>query len=93
MWVGSSKSSPRSGRGRGGISKALTLAGCMFTRSSCWSLLNALRMISNIIFDGICADCAFLEIHVSYGLAIATQLIRFENITLLDYDSCVLCRA
>ena len=28
MWVSSSKSSPRSGRGRGGISKALTLASC-----------------------------------------------------------------
>ena len=28
MWVRSSKSSPRSGRGRGGISKALTLASC-----------------------------------------------------------------
>ena len=28
MWVSSSKSSPRSGRGRGGIRKALTLASC-----------------------------------------------------------------
>ena len=28
MWVSSGKSSPRSGRGRSGISKALTLASC-----------------------------------------------------------------
>ena len=28
MWVSSSKSSPRSGRGCGGINKALTLATC-----------------------------------------------------------------
>ena len=49
-------------------------------------------MISNIILDGICADCAFLEIHVFYGLAIATQFIRLENITLLDRVSKMLCR-
>jgi len=36
--------------------------------------------------------CAFLEIHVSYSLAIATQLIGLENITLLDHDSSMLCR-
>ena len=38
------------------------------------------------------AQCAFLEIHVSYGLAIATQFIRLENITLLDHVSNMLCR-